>query len=249
MRHDRPYFNPLPLNSVMHLTALDPENPDQPFPPLHKALVEPNGLIAVGGCLSTQRLLNAYRHGVFPWYNPSEPILWWAPDPRLVMFPDQIKVSRSLRKTLRKGTFHFTVDQAFENVVAACAQPRANESGTWISKEIHQAYTTLHKLGIAHSAEVWQNGELVGGLYGVALGQVFFGESMFHTVTDASKAAFVKLADLLAVWNFKLIDCQVHTSHLESLGAIEIKRDDFSTLLQNYCNAQVTADAWRVANL
>lgn len=230
----------------MHLTALDPENPAQPFPPLHKALTEPNGLIAVGGCLSSQRLLNAYKLGVFPWYNPGEPILWWAPDPRLVIFPDQIRVSRSLRKTLRKGIFNFTVDQAFEAVVTACAQSRSNESGTWISKDIHQAYTALYKLGIAHSAEVWQDDKLVGGLYGVTLGQVFFGESMFHTVTDASKAAFVNLAELLAAWDFKLIDCQVHTSHLESLGAIEIKRDHFSSLLQKYCDSQAKSDAWQI---
>jgi leucyl/phenylalanyl-tRNA--protein transferase len=229
----------------MHLTALDPNNPDQPFPPLDKALHEPNGLIAIGGCLSVQRLLNAYKHGIFPWYNPGEPILWWSPNPRLVLFPDQLRVSRSLRKTLRKNLFTFTIDQAFEQVITACAQPREKESGTWITQHIHKAYNALHQLGIAHSAETWLDGELVGGLYGVALGQVFFGESMFQTHTDASKVAFVQLVEQLTSWDYQLIDCQVHTSHLESLGAEEISREQFIQLLKQYCETPVNPSAWR----
>lgn len=229
----------------MQLTVLDPSNPEQPFPPLHKALQDPNGLLAIGGCLSTQRLLNAYKHGIFPWYNIGEPILWWSPDPRLVLFPDHLQVSRSLRKTMRKGVFTFTTDQAFEQVMIACAQPREQESGTWITNDIHQAYNALHKLGVAHSAETWLDGELVGGLYGVALGRVFFGESMFHTVTDASKAAFVYLVDLLTSWDYQLIDCQVHTSHLESLGAQEIERQHFSRLLDQLCEEAPKPFAWQ----
>lgn len=232
----------------MHLTVLDPTNPAQPFPPLEAALIEPNGLIAVGGCLSTQRLLNAYKNGIFPWYNAGEPILWWSPDPRLVVFPDQLQVSRSLRKTLRKGLFNFTFDQAFDQVVFACAQPREKESGTWITSDIHQAYRALHQLGVAHSVETWLNGELVGGLYGVALGQVFFGESMFHTYTDASKAAFAHLVELLVSWDYQLIDCQVHTSHLESLGGQEIARDYFRKLLDQYCELPTKPIAWQKLN-
>lgn len=231
----------------MHLTVLDPTNPKQPFPPLHKALLEPNGLLAVGGCLSVERLMNAYKHGIFPWYNPGEPILWWSPDPRLVLFPDQLQVSRSLRKTLRKGFFTFTIDQAFEHVMTACAEPREKEAGTWITKDIHQAYNNLHQLGIAHSAETWLDGKLVGGLYGVAVGKVFFGESMFHSVTDASKVAFVQLVELLTSWDYQLIDCQVHTSHLESLGAQEVDRDHFSRLLDQYCDAPAKPSAWRTS--
>ena len=152
----------------MQLTVLDPNNPEQDFPPLKKALKEPNGLIALGGCLSKTRLLNAYRHGVFPWYNHDEPILWWSPDPRLVLFPDNLVISRSLRKTLRKNNILVTFDQAFTDVIAACAEPRNNSAGTWITEDIALAYTELHKGGHAHSAEAWLNGELVGGLYGIA---------------------------------------------------------------------------------
>ncbi len=220
----------------MQLTFLDPNNPEQDFPPVNKALREPDGLLAVGGCLSKQRLLNAYRHGIFPWYNPGEPILWWSPDPRLVLFPDKLIVSRSLRKTMRKNIFLITFDQAFNEVIAACAKPRKDAAGTWITEEINQAYNELHNLGIAHSAEAWLNGELVGGLYGIALGQVFFGESMFHTKTDASKVVFATLVEQLKSLNYQLIDCQVHTQHLESFGAQEIDRSEFTKLLDQYCD-------------
>ncbi|MEQ1530370.1 MAG: leucyl/phenylalanyl-tRNA--protein transferase, partial [Methylococcales bacterium] len=208
----------------MHLPVLDPSNPEQAFPPLQVALSDPNGLLAIGGCLSSIRLINAYQHGVFPWYNPGEPILWWSPNPRLVLFPDELIVSHSLRKTLRKNCFTVTFDQAFDEVISACALPRKDSAGTWITQDIRQAYNDLHQLGFAHSAEAWLDGVLVGGLYGVAIGQVFFGESMFHSKTNASKVVFACLVDQLKRWNYQLIDCQVHTRHLESFGAQEIDR-------------------------
>lgn len=229
----------------MQLTVLDPFRPNQPFPPLYKALDEPNGLLALGGCLSTERLLNAYRNGIFPWYNPGEPLLWWSPDPRLVLFPDCVNISRSLAKTLRKGLFTVTFDRAFDQVMACCAEPRQASSGTWITDEMMQAYQDLHHQGLAHSVETWFEGELAGGLYGVAIGQVFFGESMFHKRTDASKVAFVTLARQLKQWNYRLVDCQVHTQHLLSLGAEEIARTDFSALLKRYCPAKPSTDAWQ----
>jgi len=230
----------------MRLTLLDPDNPEQTFPPLYQALREPDGLLAVGGCLSTKRLLNAYRCGIFPWYNPDEPILWWSPDPRLVVFPDKLIVSRSLAKTMRKNIFTVSFDTAFSQVIAACAKPRKDSEGTWISADINQAYINLHHQGYAHSVEVWFNDELVGGLYGVALGQVFFGESMFHSKTDASKVAFVSLVAQLKEWGYQLIDCQVHTSHLASLGAEEIDRREFEKRLNQYCELSVSPHAWQV---
>lgn len=229
----------------MQLTVLDPFRSNQPFPPLYKALEEPNGLLALGGCLSTERLLNAYRNGIFPWYNPGEPILWWSPDPRLVLFPDRVNISRSLAKTLRKGLFTVTFDRAFDQVMACCAEPRQASLGTWITDEMMQAYQDLHHQGLAHSVETWFNGELAGGLYGVTIGQIFFGESMFHKRTDASKVAFVTLARQLKQWNYRLVDCQVQTQHLLSLGAEEIARTDFSGLLKRYCPAKPSTDAWQ----
>jgi leucyl/phenylalanyl-tRNA--protein transferase len=229
----------------MQLTILDPDNPEQSFPCLDKALREPDGLLAVGGCLSVQRLLNAYRHGVFPWYNAGEPILWWSPNPRLVLFPDRLKVSRSLRKTLRKNKFSISYDRAFAEVITGCARMRKGSTGTWITQEISRAYKNLFRLGIAHSVEAWHGEELVGGLYGIALGQVFFGESMFHTMTDASKVAFVTLVEQLGCWGYQMIDCQVRTEHLESFGAQEVDRNDFVKLLDRYCEAQVNSEAWR----
>ena len=229
----------------MRLTILDAAAPDQPFPPSSAALKEPNGLLAVGGCLSTKRLLNAYRHGVFPWYNPGDPILWWSPNPRLVLFPDKLSVSRSLKKTLRKKTFTFSFDKAFDAVVDNCAGIRKEGSGTWITSEIKRAFKQLHRLGHAHSIETWSDGELVGGLYGIAVGRVFFGESMFHKKTDASKVAFVTLVELLSRWNYRLIDCQVQTAHLESLGAQLIDRDEFEFLLDRFCDDPPSPCAWR----
>ncbi|WP_020157599.1 MULTISPECIES: leucyl/phenylalanyl-tRNA--protein transferase [Methylobacter] len=230
----------------MQLTILDLNNPDEDFPPLSKALREPDGLLAVGGCLSKTRLLKAYRNGIFPWYNPEDPILWWSPDPRLVLFPDKLNVSRSLRKTLRKNIFSVTFDQAFKQVINACGELRKNSTGTWITDEITEAYNELYRLGFAHSVETWHNGALVGGLYGVALGQVFFGESMFHSMTDASKVAFVRLVEQLKQWDYQLIDCQVHTRHLESLGAQEIDRAYFVELLDRYCDIPANKHAWQL---
>jgi leucyl/phenylalanyl-tRNA--protein transferase len=231
----------------MKIAILDSQHPDQPFPPLDTALAEPNGLLAVGGCLSVTRLLNAYRHGIFPWYNANEPILWWSPDPRLVLFPERLQVSRSLRKTLRKNIFTVTFDTVFDTVIGACADSRQGREGTWITNDIMRAYHELHLLGFAHSVETWCEGELVGGLYGVAIGRVFFGESMFHTETDASKAAFAVLVQHLKDWNFELIDCQVYTHHLASLGAELIGRRTFINLLDRYCTIPVAACAWQAS--
>lgn len=231
----------------MRLTLLDPYTPHQPFPSVDLALKNPDGLLAVGGCLSVERLLNAYKLGIFPWFNPDEPILWWSPDPRLVLFPEHLYVSRSLKKIIRKNLFSVSFDTAFSNVLEGCASPRPDGLGTWLSPEMQHAYTELHRLGYAHSIETWLGDELVGGLYGVALGQVFFGESMFHTKTDASKVAFVYLVERLKDWGYQLIDCQVHTDHLASLGAEDISRQEFSTLLERYCTLPVSDKAWRQA--
>lgn len=229
----------------MQLTILNPCDPGQDFPPVSKALREPEGLLAIGGCLSEQRLLNAYRRGIFPWYNPGEPILWWSPNPRLVLFPEQLIVSRSLRKTLRKNTFSVTFDRIFGEVISACAEPRKESTGTWITADIKQAYMALHQSGFAHSAETWLNGELVGGLYGVAIGRVFFGESMFHTQTDASKVVFATLVEQLKAWDYQLIDCQVHTQHLASFGAANRDRSYFIKLLDQFCAMPAHPSAWK----
>ncbi len=228
----------------MRLTQLDPNNPRQAFPDIYKALQEPNGLLAFGGCLSPQRLVNAYRHGIFPWYNPGEPILWWSPNPRMVLFPQKLNISRSLNKTLRKQIYEIQFDYACARVISACAAPRSADGGTWITEEMQNAYRQLHRLGICHSVETWQDGELVGGLYGLAIGQVFFGESMFHTKTDASKVAYVHLVRQLADWGYQLIDCQVSSEHLLSLGAEEISRSNFQSLLTNYCKLKPHPQAW-----
>ncbi len=229
----------------MQLPILDPLNPDQNFPALETALTDPEGLLAAGGCLSSQRIINAYKQGIFPWYSPGDPILWWSPNPRLVLFPENLKASRSLKKTIRKKVFHITYDQSFTQVMRYCAAPRAKETGTWICKEIYQAYTKLHQQGLAHSFEAWFDNELVGGLYGIAIGHVFFGESMFHRKTDASKVAFYHLVQQLSEWGYQLIDCQVHTDHLSSLGAEEIDRNDFLYLLKDYCSRQPNYKAWK----
>ncbi|MCB1825264.1 MAG: leucyl/phenylalanyl-tRNA--protein transferase [Candidatus Competibacteraceae bacterium] len=230
----------------MHLTWLDPHNDNQPFPHPDRALTEPDGLLAAGGNLTPRRLLRAYRMGIFPWYSADQPILWWSPDPRLVLLPECLKVSRSLRKTLRKGLFAITADTAFEQVVAACAGPRQGEPGTWITSEMFRAYCRLHRLGHAHSIETWHQGELVGGLYGVALGQVFYGESMFSWISDASKIALVALTAQLQRWKFAVIDCQVTTAHLLSMGAVDIPRSSFLQLLERYCPQPGQPGPWRL---
>ncbi|MBK9160890.1 MAG: leucyl/phenylalanyl-tRNA--protein transferase [Nitrosomonadales bacterium] len=237
---------------------------DTPFPPVERALRSPDGLLAAGGDLSPARLLEAYRHGIFPWFNPGEPILWWSPDPRMVLMPDEFSISRSLAKTLRKATHEVRVDTAFERVMRACAAPRKGadggcdtvrdsdgsgssrqaalpapegsatpcQGGTWISAEMITAYGELHRMGYAHSVEVWMDGELSGGLYGIAIGRMFYGESMFSRKPDASKIALAHLSAQLVRWRFGMIDCQMSTPHLSSLGAREIPRSEFIARLR-----------------
>lgn len=201
------------------------------FPPVSAALDDPNGLLAAGGALSPEWLLEAYRHGIFPWFNAGEPILWWSPDPRLVLIPDAIRISHSLRKTLRRGRFEVRFDTAFAEVIEACAAPREPGLGTWITAEMRRAYCRMHELGVAHSVESWRDGKLVGGLYGMALGRVFFGESMFSRESDASKVALAHLARFLGAHGYVMIDCQMTTAHLQSMGAREMPRSDFCAAL------------------
>lgn len=200
---------------------------DTPFPPVEQALHRPNGLLAVGGDLSVRRLADAYRQGIFPWFGEGEPVLWWSPSPRMVLIPDEFKVSRSLRKVLRKNRYHIRTDSAFEQVIRACSAPRDRQSGTWINAGMITAYTELHHMGVAHSVETWMNGNLVGGLYGISIGRMFYGESMFSRVTDASKIALAHLTAQLHCWGYGMIDCQMNTPHLASLGAREIPRAEF----------------------
>lgn len=203
------------------------------FPPVEEAL--PDGLLAVGGDLRFERLLLAYQNGIFPWYNEDEIPMWWSPDPRFVLFPEELKVSKSMQQTFKKAHFEFRTDTAFEQVIENCSRiPRKGMDGTWISEDVAQAYTELHYLGYAHSAEAWRDGELAGGLYGVKLGRVFFGESMFSRESNASKYAFINWVNLLKEQGVTLIDCQVHTAHLESLGARMIRRSQFMQLLHSY---------------
>lgn len=217
---------------------------DAPFPPVETALAEPNGLLAAGGGLSPARLLVAYRHGIFPWFSPGDPVLWWSPDPRMVLVPDEFKLSRSLARVLRNGGFEVRCDTAFERVMRACAAPRPGQNGTWIQEDMIAAYCTLHELGYAHSIETWRDGELAGGLYGVAIGRMFYGESMFSCEANASKVALAHLARQLERWDFKLIDCQMNTSHLASLGAREIPRAEFVARLQELVNCAPVTN-WR----
>ncbi|GIZ13093.1 leucyl/phenylalanyl-tRNA--protein transferase [Pseudomonas sp. NCCP-436] len=212
------------------------------FPPLHQALRQPEGLLAAGGDLSPARLIQAYRHGCFPWFEDGQPILWWSPDPRTVLFPDELHVSRSLRKFLKQQRFRVTFDQDFPAVIAACAAPRTYAPGTWITDTMQNAYLELHRRGIAHSVEVWDNSELVGGLYGLAMGQLFFGESMFCRRDNASKVGFVTLVEKLQAWRFVLIDCQMPTRHLHSFGARPIPRDTFANYLRNHLDSPSSAN-------
>ena len=202
------------------------------FPPVEEASYE--GILAIGGDLSVKRLLLAYENGIFPWYNENEPILWWSPRERMVVNPNDYKVSKSLRNIINQKIFEVTINKDFEAVIKNCQKiKRKEQDGTWISNEVIKSYTKLHQLGKAMSFEVWQNGELVGGLYGVDLGNVFCGESMFSKVSNASKVAFVKLIDYLKQNNYKLLDCQVHNDHLEKLGAFEISRETFMKILKS----------------
>jgi leucyl/phenylalanyl-tRNA--protein transferase len=219
-----------------------------PFPPVEQALSQPNGLLAAGGNLTPARLLDAYRHGIFPWFNADDPILWWSPDPRMVLFPGEFKISHSLRKTLRNQVYEMRADTAFEQVMRACAAPRNGQVGTWIHEDMIAAYSILHRMGYAHSVETWQDGELVGGLYGVAIGRMFYGESMFSRRSDASKVALAHLASQLRRWNFGMIDCQMNTRHLASLGAHEIPRAEFVNKLQELIHYPEICPKWRFDN-
>lgn len=213
---------------MTELVWLDPLDPEQPFPPIETALDEPNGLLAAGGGLEPARLLNAYRNGIFPWYEEGQPILWWSPDPRAVFDSHDIRISRSLKKTLRNKNFTVSIDTSFEAVIRACAAPRDYADGTWITEEMIQAYIQLHALGHAHSVEVWnKEGELVGGLYGILLDALFCGESMFSRERDMSKVALVYLAQWLKEKGIQTIDCQMPNDHLLSLGAQPMTRDEF----------------------
>ncbi|WP_301102573.1 leucyl/phenylalanyl-tRNA--protein transferase [Propionivibrio sp.] len=217
------------------------------FPPLALALGEPNGLLCAGGDLSPQRIVQAYRNGIFPWYSPGEPILWWSPDPRMVLVPAELKLSRSLRRTLRAGRYQIRLDSSFPTVIRACARTRRKgQAGTWISTAMQAAYCTLHELGFAHSVETWLDDKLVGGLYGLAIGKMFYGESMFSHVTDASKIALAHLACFLETQGFGLIDCQMTTSHLASLGAREIPRSEFIARLYELTTIPPVSDRWAI---
>ena len=218
------------------------------FPPVELALQNPNGLLASGGDLSVSRLLDAYRHGIFPWFNPGDPILWWSPDPRMVLFPDEVHISRSLAKRLRHRDYEVRTDTVFGAVMQACAAPRLHEdgsaAGTWISSDMMNAYLHLHQLGYAHSVEIWKDSALVGGLYGVAIGRMFYGESMFSRMPDASKLALVHLCRQLQRWEFGMIDCQMETAHLASMGARPIPRSAFCTKMAVLIDLPGPASPW-----
>ena len=216
-----------------------------PFPPVSKALRSPNGLLCAGGDLSPARIVLAYSQGIFPWFSEGDPILWWSPDPRMVLFPEELKVSRSLRKVVAKGAYEVRVDTAFREVMTACAQPRQGQGGTWIVPEMVEAYGELHRQGFAHSVESWLDGELVGGLYGVVLGKAFFGESMFARAPDASKVALVHLVGRLREADYRVVDCQQATAHLASLGAREIPRSAFVQLLRESIQYPPSGQRWR----
>lgn len=220
-------------------------NGNEPFPPVHRALEEPNGLLAAGGELSVERLLDAYRRGIFPWYSDGQPVLWWSPDPRMVLVPSELGISRSLRNRLRKKDYEIRIDTCFSEVLLACAEPRDSEAGTWITDELADGYTALHRAGYAHCVETWIDGVLAGGLYGVSIGRMFYGESMFTRASNASKIALAHLARQLERWQFGLIDCQMATSHLASLGAREIARNDFLRMLSELVNYPTRSGTWR----
>lgn len=217
-----------------------------PFPPVSDALKEPNGLIAAGGDLSVERLIDAYRHGIFPWFSDGQPILWWSPDPRMVLAPAELRVTRSLAKTLRNRRYEVRADTAFGLVTAACAEPRDRQGGTWITAEMSDAYAALHERGIAHSIETWIDGELAGGLYGVSIGRMFYGESMFTRARDASKIALVHLARQLERWRFGMVDCQMYTRHLASMGAREMPRTAFMRALPELVNYPDEPGHWKL---
>jgi leucyl/phenylalanyl-tRNA--protein transferase len=232
------------VNRKVNLHRLG-DDPSAPFPPTSEALDSPNGLIAWGGDLQAERLLNAYRVGIFPWYTVGQPILWWSPAPRCVIFPDRVHLSRRTRRRYNSGLYRLTADVAFSDVIKGCAGPREHERGTWITSEVMTAYSELHRLGYAHSLEVWKNGELVGGIYGVALGSIFFGESMFSLQPDASKLALVSLCRQLQAWGYGLLDCQVANPHLFSMGAEELSRETFERKLAALVSDSRPLESWR----
>lgn len=233
------------MDNPIRLHWLDPRDPQQPFPPAHQAMRDPNGLLAIGGDLSVARLIRAYSAGIFPWYNPDEPILWWSPDPRAVLVPESLKVSRSLSRSIRREDYAVTLDLAFARVLLECSGARARGRGTWLGPEMREAYEELHACGYAHSVEVWRAGELVGGLYGVSLGRVYFGESMFSRADDASKIGLYWLCQQLQAWEFPLIDCQVGSAHLKSLGAQDVSRERFINLLRVAVDLPPRTGRWR----
>lgn len=216
------------------ITWLSPLDAPEWFPPLEQALEEPAGLLAAGGDLSPARLVAAYARGIFPWYSPGQPVLWWSPDPRAVLFPDEFHCSRSLARTIRRGEFSVSEDRDFAAVIDGCAAPRTASPGTWITSDMRAAYLELYRLGVAHSVEVWRAGELAGGLYGVRLGDMFFGESMFSRERDASKVALAHVVSMCARNNVAVIDCQLPSRHLESLGVRCIPRSQFESLLREH---------------
>lgn len=221
-----------------------PGDPPDRFPDSRHALTEPNGLLAAGGDLASDRLLYAYRHGIFPWFDDGQPILWWSPDPRCVLYPDTFRMSRRLRRGLRKQSFEVSYNTCFADVVAECAKPRTGQDGTWITAGMAAAYSELHRLRWAHSVEVWLEDRLVGGLYGLAIGRAFFGESMFSRVNDASKAAMYALCQQLNDSGFELLDCQVPSPHLLTLGATLLPRNEFQRTLETACSPPAAFDRW-----
>jgi leucyl/phenylalanyl-tRNA---protein transferase len=233
------------MENPIRLHWLDPRDPRQPFPPQHLALREPNGLLALGGDLSVVRLLRAYSQGIFPWFNPDEPILWWCPDPRCVLRPQDFKTSRSLRKAVRRQDYAVSLNRAFDEVVRRCAAPRSHGRGTWLGGHMQRAYQELHQRGFCQSLEVWREGSLIGGLYGVSMGRAFFGESMFSAATDASKLALHWLCQQLTAWKFALIDCQITTAHLLSLGAQTVSRQRFLLDLRSAVAAGGRTGVWQ----
>jgi len=218
---------------------------DEPFPPVETALTEPNGLLCAGLDLSPGRILDAYREGIFPWFSPGEPVLWWSPDPRMVLTPTEVKISRSLRQRMKRGGYEIRVDTHFREVMLACAAPREGQSGTWIGSAMLDAYSRLHEMGYAHSVETWMDGELAGGLYGMAIGRMFYGESMFSRQTDASKLALAHLCRQLEAWSFGLIDCQMETAHLAAMGARLMPRNRFIQEMQGLVKLQAVPSPWR----
>jgi leucyl/phenylalanyl-tRNA--protein transferase len=226
----------------MTLSWLD--EPTFNFPAIESALKEPNGLLAAGGDLKPERLTEAYRLGIFPWYERGQPILCWPPDPKIVLFPEDLIVTSSLRKFIRKQQYTISMDRDFLQVINACSGQRTNSDGTWITEELKRSYCQLHSMGVAHSVEVWHQNELVGGLYGLALGQMFFGESMFSHESNTSKLALVFLVKQLKIWNYRLIDCQVSSAHLESLGAKEISRHRFKRYLNEHLDSPGITGTW-----